>query len=38
MISLEDDDSIIEAALNFPAKYITYTEKDKTEIMNSSCP
>jgi hypothetical protein len=34
MFSLEDDDRVIEAASNFPAKYITYTEEDKTEILN----
>jgi hypothetical protein len=34
MISLEDDDRVIEAASNFPAKYITYTEKDKPEILS----
>jgi predicted GH43/DUF377 family glycosyl hydrolase len=34
MINLEDDDRVIEADSNFPAKYITYTDKDKTEILN----
>jgi hypothetical protein len=32
--SLEDEDRVIEAASNFAAKYITYTEQDKTDILN----
>jgi hypothetical protein len=34
VISLEDDDRVVEAASNFAAKYITYTEQDKTDILN----
>lgn len=33
VMSLEDDDRIVEAASNFPAKYITYTEEEKNEIL-----
>jgi hypothetical protein len=34
VISLEDEDRVVEAASNFAAKYITYTEQDKTDILN----
>jgi hypothetical protein len=33
IVSLEEDDRVVEAASNFPVKYITYTEEDKTEIL-----
>jgi hypothetical protein len=33
MINLEDDDRVIEADSNFPAKYITYTDKVVLEIL-----
>lgn len=34
VMSLEDEDRVVEAASNFAAKYITYTEQDKTDILN----
>ena len=34
VMCLEDEDRVVEATSNFAAKHITFTEQDKTDILN----